>query len=121
MLPVRGEEAAVAEAAEAQTAPSTPTDTTSNKKSKKKTKKEPTPPRVTWGQAPLVRTLLRLYRRPLLVTGVLKLCLSLVQFAPPLIISRLLRVLEAGGKGVCDAWVGDYIVNVRLRVDGYRN
>ena len=97
MLPVRDEEAAAA----AETTPSTPATTTiptdtTNKKSKKK-KKETIPPRVTWGQAPLVRTLLRLYRRPLLVTGVLKLCLSLVQFAPPLIISRLLRVLEAGG------------------------
>lgn len=94
VLPVRDEEAAEAEAVPTAAAADAAVDTTGKKK---KGAKKPIPARVTWGQSPLVRTLLRLFHRPLLWTGVLKLALSLVQFAPPLIISRLLRVLEAGG------------------------
>lgn len=98
VLPVRDEEAAEAEAVPTAAAADAAVDTTGTKATgKKKGAKKPIPARVTWGQSPLVRTLLRLFHRPLLWTGVLKLALSLVQFAPPLIISRLLRVLEAGG------------------------
>jgi hypothetical protein len=64
----------------------------------------PTPPltpflpshQVGWLTAPLSRALVRMYWPTLVLTGVLKLATSLVQFAPPMIISRLLKVLEAG-------------------------
>ncbi|EKU21724.1 multidrug-resistance like protein isoform q, partial [Nannochloropsis gaditana CCMP526] len=60
-------------------------------------KEERESPRTTWAQAPLIRTFLRLFRLPLLTTGVLRLAVSCVQFLPPLLIARLLRLLEAGG------------------------
>ncbi|TFJ81540.1 hypothetical protein NSK_006792 [Nannochloropsis salina CCMP1776] len=59
-------------------------------------KEERESPRTTWAQAPLIRTFLRLFRLPLLTTGALRLAVSCVQFLPPLLIARLLRLLEAG-------------------------
>ena len=49
-----------------------------------------------WLTSPLTRTLWRLFTPSLILTGVLKLAASFVQFAPPILINRMLRVLEAG-------------------------
>lgn len=51
----------------------------------------------TWATSPLCQTFLKVHKTTLIHTGIVKFLSSAVQFLPPLLISRLLRTLEAPG------------------------